>query len=91
MIPMLLKMKIPREDKNDLTIYLPLFIAWVILLPILILMIPLIIVISILTWATDFGRIVLFFIPMLFSLFWNLHGLTIDIEDRKNTIYLSFI
>jgi hypothetical protein len=28
---------------------------------------------------------------MIFALLWNLHGLTIDIQNKNNTIYLSFI
>jgi hypothetical protein len=29
--------------------------------------------------------------PMIISLLWNLHGLRIDVQDKKERIYLSFI
>ncbi len=91
MIPMLLKIKIPRTDKQPVSIYLPLFVAWFILLPILILMLPFFVLVAMITWAKGYGRLVLLFFPMLFSVLWNLHGLKIDVQDKGSEIYFSFI
>lgn len=91
MIPMLLQIKIPRTGKQPLSIYLPLFVAWLILLLILILLLPFFLLAAMITWAKGYGRLVLLFFPMLFSLLWNLHGLKIDVQDKESQIYLSFI
>jgi len=91
MIPMLLKIKIPRKDKQDVSIYLPLFVAWLLLLPVLLLLLPFLVLAAILLWMTGYGRLILVLVPLLFALIWNLQGLTIDIDDKDNKIYLSFI
>ena len=91
MIPLILKIKIPNKNGNEFKLYLPLFIGWLILLPILLLLLPLILVISVLAWNTVYGRLILYFYPILLSLLWNLQGLKIDIKDKNNQIFLSFI
>jgi len=91
MIPMLLKIKIPRENKQSLTIYLPLIIAWLFLLSILILLLPVYLLIVIICGLRGYGRMAFLFIPMLFSVIWNLSGLKVDVKNEANVIYFSFI
>lgn len=91
MIPMWMKIRIPGKHGELRTLYLPLFIAWLILVPVLILVLPLIVVAAILTWSSGYGRFFLILYPMLFSLLWNLRGLQIDIRDKQDKIYFSFI
>jgi hypothetical protein len=91
MIPMLLKIKVPRKNKQPVSIYLPLFIVWLILIPFFILLLPILLLIVMLTWAKGYGRWVLLFFPMLFSILWNLQGLEIDVEEIDSQIYFSFI
>jgi len=91
MIPMLLKIKIPRTNKQPINLYSPLFIAWLILLPIFILILPFYLLVVMISWAKGYGRLVLLFFPMVFSLLWNLQGLKIDVRDKESEVYLSFI
>ena len=91
MIPVFLKLKIPRTDKPERNIYLPLFLAWILFLPILLLLLPFFLLGAILLWAAGYGRVLLFVIPILIYLLWNLSGLKIDFEDKNDKIYLSFI
>jgi hypothetical protein len=91
MIPMFLKIKIPRQRGDILTLYVPLFIAWLILIPVLILLLPFILIAAGITWNRGFGRFFLYFYPLLFSLLWNLQGLKIDVEDKEHKIYFLFI
>jgi len=91
MIPMLLKIKIPRKNKQPVNLYLPLFIAWLILLPILILFLPFYLVMLMICMSKGFGRLALLFFPMFFSILWNLRGLKVDVKDEGHVIYLSFI
>ena len=91
MIPMLLKIKIPRTKKPSVNIYLPLILAWFILLMLLILLLPFFLLSALIIWAKGYGRLILIFFPMLIELIWNLHGLKIDIKNNESEIYLSFI
>jgi hypothetical protein len=88
---MLLKIKIPRENKQSLNIYLPLIIAWLFLLPILILLLPFYLLIVMICVLKGYGRLALLFIPMFFSVLWNLNGLKVDVQNKAHTIYFSFI
>lgn len=91
MIPLLMKIKIPRQSKHPLTLYLPLFIAWIILIAVFLLLLPIIFIMAIVSWSKGYGRLVLIFIPMVCSIFWHMQGLKIDVQDKDQHIYLSFI
>jgi hypothetical protein len=91
MVPMILKIKIPRADKQQVNIYLPLFIVWLILLPILILLLPLYLFIVLISWMKGYGRLTVMFIPMLIEVIWNLKDLKIEVRDKNSYVYLSFI
>ena len=91
MIPMLIKMKIPRRTKKPITLYLPLFIAWLILFVILLVFLPILLLVALFTWHKGYGKILVLSYPMLFALLWNLQGLLIDVEYKRDTVFLSFI
>ena len=91
MIPMILKIKIPREEGTPITLYLPLFIAWLLLFAILLLFLPLLLVGAIITWHRGYGKIMILSYPILFTLLWNMRGLVIDVESEDETVFLSFI
>jgi hypothetical protein len=90
MIPMILQLKIPRTGKPPVNLYLPLFLIWLLLLPFALLVVLLMLIVSGLTWTTGHGRTILFMIPMIGALLWNLGGLRIDVKDRDSQIYMSF-
>ena len=91
MIPLLMKIKIPRQSKRSLSLYLPLFVAWFILIAVFLLLLPLILIAYIVCWNKGYGRLVLLFFPMIFAILWYMRGLKIDVKDKKQHIYLSFI
>ena len=91
MIPMIMKIKIPREAGKPLTLYLPLFIAWLLLFAILLFFLPFLLVAALATWHRGYGKIMILSYPLLFSLLWNMHGLVIDVESKDETVFLSFI
>ena len=91
MIPMLLKIKIPIKGVKPINLYIPLIIVWLLLISILILLLPLFFLVAIFTWSKGYGRIIVIFFPLLFSILCNLQGLKIDIKDKESEIYLSFL
>ena len=91
MIPVLLKLRVPRQDGDILTLYLPLFLLWLILIPILIVLLPFILIGAVFAWNSGYGRFLVYLYPLLFDLLVNLKGLKIDIQSKKDNIYISFI
>jgi len=91
MIPMLVKIRIPKENGRILNLYLPLFVAWLVLAPVILLMLPLVLFAGILTWRRPYGRLVILMIPAFIMILWNMQGLEIDVVDKNGHLYLSFI
>jgi hypothetical protein len=91
MIPMFLKIKIPKKSGCTFSLYFPLFIVWLILLPLAIILFPFIFVAACFTWTTSYGRLLMFLYPMIASVLWHLQGLKIDVQDKNERVYISFI
>jgi hypothetical protein len=91
MIPLLMKIKIPRKQNTDMNVYLPLFLIWFILILLVLLLLPVVLVAGLLTWHRGGGRILVYFYPMFFSVLWHLGGLLIEVEHKDNRIFISFI
>jgi hypothetical protein len=82
-------MQIKEKGKNKIRLFLPFFLIWIILIALLILISPLLLIAAIVLWPMGYGKHILFFIPMLFSLMCALSGLKIFIENEEKTIYLT--
>jgi hypothetical protein len=91
MIPMILKIKIPKAGKEPTSLYLPLFLLYILLLPVCVLLLPFYLLVLLISMLKGYGKIVLMFIPMIGAILWNLQGLKIDVHDEDTDIYLSFI
>ncbi len=91
MLPMILKIGIPRTAKEPVNLYLPLFLVWILLLPFALLIVFFMLIAAGLSWTSGHGRIILMIIPMSGALLWNLGGLQIDVESEEMKIYLVFI
>lgn len=83
MIPMLMKMRVPRKNGKWFTFYLPIFLVWILLLLLFVLIFPVLLIAGLLTFILGFGWIVLRVIPLLVNIFWNLHGLEIEIQSSS--------
>ncbi len=91
MTPFWLKIKIPRAEQPAFNLFIPMLIIWVLLILIMLLFLPFIILFSLFTWYSWYGKLAILLFPMLFSLLWQLKGLHIDIQDKNEHIYFSFI
>ena len=90
MLPLIMKVKIPREGKKPFSLYLPFFLVWLLVFAVFLLCIPFILIASIFTWHLGYGKIALATFPMVFHLLWHLKGLKIDVEEKDETVYMSF-
>lgn len=83
MMPLLMKMRVPRKNGKWFTLYLPIFLIWIILLLLFILIFPILLIILLLAFILGFGWIGLRIIPIIVNTFWNLHGLEIEIQSSS--------
>lgn len=91
MIPMLMKIKIPQENSRSINIYIPIFLAWLLLAVLLLIMTPFVLLAALFTWRQGLGGLILMVIPTLCEILWHMQGLLIDVEGPDETIYVSFI
>jgi hypothetical protein len=91
MIPLLLRIRVRKEDGRGVNLWLPLFLLWLIVLPILALFAPLVLVAALILWPSGKGKLILYGYVMIFSLIGYMSGLKIDIKSRDNNIYINLI
>jgi hypothetical protein len=91
MIPMWLKMKFRRKGEKSVTLYFPLIIAWFILLVLILLLLPVWLIASLVIFARGWGRLGLEAFPLMINTLWHLRGFLVDIQSKKETIYMQFL
>jgi len=91
MTPHWLIIKIPRTDQMSLNLYFPMLLIWILVTLLMLILLPFIILFTIFFWFKWYGKLAILLFPMLYSLLWQLKGLHIDIQDKENHIYFSFI
>jgi hypothetical protein len=89
-LPMLMHVRI-RNRENDFGLWLPLFLMAPLVLVILLALSPLILIaLIVLTWM-GWGRMVWLGIKLGFVTLWNLHGLKVDVQNPKETVFISIV
>lgn len=83
-IPLLLHIQIKEREKKKVRLFIPLFLIWLLLLPILILAIPFVLIAAAITWHKGYGRAILAIIPLFLWVLGSLPGLYIQIEKPEN-------
>jgi uncharacterized membrane protein len=94
MIPLILKLNIKRKDQEGqkgLDLWLPLFLIWLIALPTILLLTPIILLSALILWPAGKGRYILFLYLAIFRLTWHMSGIKIDIQSNKRIVCLNLI
>lgn len=91
MIPMWLALKIPREEKKPVNLYLPLIIGWLLILALFVILLPFWLIATLVARANGYGWIGFIMPGLIFNTVWHLRGLMIDVETEDDKIYLKFI
>jgi len=88
MIPLILNMHVRKEGRRGVTLFLPIFLAWILLLAILLVLFPFVLLAALLTWPN--GKMLLALYPMMFSVLWAMSGLHIEVKKEKEDILFDF-
>ena len=89
MIPLFLKLRVRSKCGRRFGIWLPLFLAWLIIFPLLLLPAPIILIVSFALWKRGTGKLILGFYWTIFSLIANLSGLKLDIQSKEEIVYIN--
>ena len=88
--PMLMHIKIQNEER-DFGFWLPLFLLIPLALVILIILSPLILIAILVTWPSGWGRYALLSLQAAIVSFWALRGLEVDVQGRREKVYISVV
>lgn len=89
--PLLLRLDISETEHHGHTVlWLPLFLAWLILAAIFLALLPLIILAALVAFFFGWGKTVLLFIPLVCNCICNLHGLEVNLERKDRVLFISF-
>ncbi len=88
MIPLILNMHVRKEGRRGVTLFLPIFLAWIILVALLLILFPFVLLAALLTWPD--GKMLLAIYPLVFSLLWAMSGLHIEVKNKDEDILFDF-
>jgi hypothetical protein len=91
MIPMILRIHIVERHKKKVRLILPLFIAWLLLLPFIIILTPFILLAALVLWPSGYGKTILRAGPAFYSVISALSNLHIQVDkpDSKVLIWMK--
>lgn len=90
MIPLFLKLKIGRKEKKDLTLWIPLFLLWILILWFFYLIWPLVLIALVLVLLFDKRKITLTFVLRTLKVLAAIKGTYISVNKKNNkfTLYI---
>jgi len=91
MVPIFMNIRILKNNKKKLKIFIPLVLIWILLFALLIALAPFVLISSVILWRRGYGKTMLITYPMLFSLICSLSGLSVQIEkmDKNISIFIK--
>jgi hypothetical protein len=91
MVPRTIRMKAVNESGRPFSLNIPFIIPGFFLFILFLVLVPILLISAIFCWMLGYGKIMLLSIPMIFVVFWNLSGLSIDVGNGKNRVFFEFI
>ena len=87
--PLIMKLRI-INDKKSLRLWLPIFLLYPFLLVLALVAEILALVAFLLLWPFGWGKTLLFTIPYIFRMICNLRDLEVDVQNKRETFFVSF-
>lgn len=88
MIPMILKLRARGKSGKRFILWLPLFLIWIIVLPLLVIPVPFIALAALIMWPSGKGHLIFQGYLTIFRIIGCLSGFKMDIESRNGTFFI---
>ena len=88
MIPMIIRIHVVEENKKKVGLILPFFLVWLLLLPFIIILTPLVLLAALILWPSGYGKTILRTGPTLFSVLSALSNLHIQVEKPDSQVLI---
>ncbi len=89
--PLIMRLDVAKPSRRRHTVlWLPLFLAWLILAALFIALAPLLILMVLVLWPFGWGKLLFFFIPRVCGCLCALRGLEVNIERKDRALFISF-
>ena len=90
MPPCLMHLRIHNEEHN-FGLWLPLFLAWLILAAFAMALLPIFLILLIVAWPLGWGKFTLLLGPRIYTILCALKGLKVAINSRREQVMVSFV
>jgi hypothetical protein len=88
--PCLMRLKIINPE-HHINLWLPLFLAWLILGALALALSPLVAVLVIILWPLGYGEFLLLLGPFIYNCVCALRGLSIDVKNKREIVRIYFV
>jgi hypothetical protein len=88
MIPMIMRIHIVEKNKKKVGLILPFFLVWLVLLPFIIILTPLVLLAALILWPSGYGKTILRAGPALLSVISALSNLNIQVEKPGSKVLI---
>jgi hypothetical protein len=88
--PLWMHVKIHGEHRG-FGLWLPLFLLLPLALVVFIILSPLILIAILILWPSGLGRRALLALKASVGIFWALRGLKVDVQGRRQSVYISVV
>jgi hypothetical protein len=87
--PLLMRLRVFNK-RSRISLWIPLFLIWPIVLAIAIVLAPLVLIIALITWPIGWGKPFLLAGPTIGRCVCALHGLEVDVKEGDQSFLISF-
>ena len=89
-VPMIMRIHIVEANKKKVGLILPLFLIWLLLLPLVILLTPFVLLAALISWPSGYGKTLLRAGPAIYAVVAALSDLHIDVEGKAEKTLIWF-
>ena len=88
--PCLIHIRI-HNQQHSIGLWLPLFLAWLIVAVFALALLPIFFILLLLCWPFGWGEFMLLLGPRIYTILCALRGLTVDINREREQVLVSFV
>jgi uncharacterized membrane protein len=90
MIPMIMRIHIVEANKKKVGLILPIFLVWLLLLPFILILTPIVFLAALILWPSGYGKTILRAGPVILMAFSALSSLYIAVERKDGKTLIWF-